>query len=183
MFLLVLCIIDSICTTIFFSAEVNNFANTNIQHLFEKVRKNGQKGQFDGQAFFKKIKSAIGKTEEFIDGHSLWIIWIPFCIRIIIYKILEVFENILKMFGLKTAAGVTHFILQLFRIQCAYDFKTIKSRKEKIIRILQIALNLGQLEGQLGFIFPVNIGSFVVSKNGIKITKTNAIQIEKELNS
>ena len=182
MLLVILCMIETLCNTIFFSAGAT-FKNTNIQKLFKFVRKEARDGQkkvsFDGIVLFKKIKEFKIQDEAITIKNLTWKIWVPVCARTLIYKFLEYIEYILKMVGLKNAASVVHFVLQLFRIQCVYDLKTI-SKKDCITRILQIALNLGQLEGKLGIIFPFELGCFITANN-IKINMAFASLLKNDL--
>ena len=183
MILLILCIIETMCNSIFLNARVNFIENTNINVLFKLVRKIAKDGQkkpsFDGQAFFGIIKKAEILDSQITIVNLMWNIWIPIWARTYIYKFLEYIEYIFKIFGLKNAASVLHFVLQLFRIQCVYDLKTM-SKKESIVRILQIALNLGQLEGRLGIIFPVGLDCFI-TVDFIKIYMSPAALIKNEL--
>lgn len=164
-FLVCLCMIEFMYNCIIFSANSDVFYNTNIKLLFELVRKNARDGQkkedFSGKKYFQIIKKAI--PEKITINSVEWILWTPNWLQTIIYKLLEFVETVFRTIDLTTAGNITHFILQLFRIQCVYDFKYM-TKKDSIIRILQIALNLGQLEGQLGIIFPFQINSFVTSK-------------------
>jgi hypothetical protein len=180
MFLFILCMIETVC---FFNTEINFVKNTNIHILFELVRKIARYGQkkssFDGQDFFSIIKEVEILDSDITIKELIWKIWVPIWVRTIIYKCLEYIEYIFKKFGLKNSASVVHFVLQLFRIQCVYDLKKL-SKKESIIRILQIALNLGQLEGKLGIILPFRISCFITA-NIVKIKIFSAALIKKKL--
>jgi PIN domain nuclease of toxin-antitoxin system len=91
-------------------------------------------------------------------------------IRAVIYTWLEHLEDLFNAMSLKTFAKITHFVLQMFRIQCIYDISSL-NKAEVITRILQIALNLGQLEGQLGICFPINIEYFICHCGNIKMRR------------
>lgn len=183
MFLFVLCMIETMCNFIFLNTRVNFTEKTNLKILFELVRKIAKDGQkkpsFDGQAFFRIIKEAEILDSQISIKNLMWNIWIPIWARTLIYKYLEYIEFAFKIVGLKNAASLVHFVLQLFRIQCVYDLKKT-SKKESIDRILQIALNLGQLEGRLGIIFPFGLDCFIIVEL-IKIYMSPAAIIKNKL--
>jgi len=169
--------------------------------LFDIVRERAMLGQlnkskFDGRSYFNLcIKPELESPKLRIKTHTIyWVIWIPIPIRTCFYKYLEQVEDHLKKYiagdvhskwfhiilkrmkpeSIERCAIIIHFILQLFRLQVEYNNITDKMAA---IRVLQIALNLGQLEGQLGFKFNLHLENFISNFSDVEYP----IQIEVQL--